>query len=57
MGKLGKRHGMKSGVWHRGSVAIYRCHLCHEWHIGNTTNAVKNKRPRFEPACDWSAAL
>lgn len=53
-----KRHGKgKSGVWHRGPSMVYRCAVCGGWHIGHSTNPIKNKRPRFEPVCDWSAAL
>ena len=49
-----KRHGKEKGrTWHPGPSMVYRCHCCHGWHIGHTTKAVKNRRPRD---LDWSFA-
>lgn len=56
MQRVDKRHGHKPDGWSRGPVVTYRCTVCHEWHIGNSTATAKNKRPRFEPVCDWSHA-
>ena len=53
-----KRHGKgKAGGWHKGPAMVYRCRECGQWHIGHTVAPLRNARPRYEPVCDWSAAL
>lgn len=32
-----KRHGVKRASAGRGDTHIYRCHYCHQFHIGSTT--------------------
>ncbi|MCZ8113842.1 hypothetical protein [Silanimonas sp.] len=57
MQKMDKRHaGQKAAQWHRGGSMVYRCACCHGWHIGHSTQPVKNRKPRYEPVCDWSVA-
>lgn len=52
-----KRHGkQKSGAWHRGPSVVYRCPVCCGWHLGHSTQPVKNRKPRLLPDLDWSAA-
>lgn len=55
---MDKRHGKdKRQKWHAGPSLPYRCKVCGEWHIGHSTQPLRNARPRYEPVCDWSAAL
>jgi hypothetical protein len=57
MQRMDKRHaGQKAAQWHRGGAMVYRCAVCHAFHIGHSTAAVKNKRPRHTPELDWSFA-
>jgi hypothetical protein len=57
MQKMDKRHaGQKSAQWHRGGSMVYRCTVCHQFHIGHGVKPLKNKRPRHTPELDWSFA-
>lgn len=51
-----RRADEKAANWHSGPSMVYRCAVCHGWHIGHSTAPVKNRKPRYEPVCDWSAA-
>jgi hypothetical protein len=35
---------------------VYRCAVCHQFHIGHSTATVKNRKPRHTPELDWSFA-
>lgn len=56
LSSIGARNGHKGGVWHRGPAVVIRCSDCGQWHVANSAKAVRDKRPRYEPVCDWSAA-